>query len=73
MFVCFLIVCQVFVFVLMLHARGNLDLESPMERLTSSGLWALGPSRPIAFWRFIFASFFVMCFRMFFHSIFDGF
>ena len=67
---CFLVVCQVFVFCRMLDARWNLDLESPEELLTSSrtpGPRAphsrpMGPSGPMAFWRFIFASFFVMCF-----------
>ena len=54
----------------MLDARGNLDLESPEELLTSSGTLGprtpLGPSERMAFWRFIFASFFGV-FVLFFH------
>ena len=41
---CFLVVCRVFVFCRMLDARGNLDLESPEELLTSSG--TPGPTAP---------------------------
>ena len=78
---CFLVVCRVFVFCRMLDARGNLDLESPEELLTSSGtpgpwapsLPAQGPSGRIAFWRLIFASFFVMFFCIVFLCIFDRF
>ena len=74
---CFLVVCRVFVFCRMLDARGNLDLESPEELLTSSGTPrprpGSNPSGPIAFWRFIFASFFVMCFCIVFSYIFDRF
>ena len=57
---------------MMLDARGNLDLESPEEILTSSG--TLGPSAPwrpfgsIAFGRFIFRDVFSYSFL----CIFDG-
>ena len=53
----FLVVCRMFVFLTMLDARGNLDLESLEELLTSSGtpgprapqFWALGPLRANGF------------------------
>ena len=71
---CFLVVCRVFVFCRMFDARGNLDLESPEELLTSSSATpGPGPSGPIAFWRLIFASFFVMFFCIVFSCLFDGF
>ena len=66
-----------FVFSMMLDARGNLDVESPEELLHSSSTpgprTPSGPSRPIAFGRFIFAAFFAMFFCIDVSYIFDGF
>ena len=65
---CFLVVCRVFVFCRMLDARGNLDLESPEELLTSSG--TPGPRAPQSEWLFgaSFLHHFSWCvFALFFH------
>ena len=77
---CFLVVCRVFVFCRMLDARGNLDLESPEELLTSSGTpgprarfpgpWPLRAYSFLALnFCIIFRDVFLYCFFMFF----DGF
>ena len=66
--------CLLFFFSVMLHARGNLDLESPEELLTSS--WHSGPLRSfqsIAFGRLIFTSFSVMLCCIICSCIFGGF
>ena len=53
---CLLVVCQMFVFLMTLHARGNLDLESPEELLTSSGTPGPGALRANSFWTLYFCT-----------------
>ena len=61
------IVCRMFVFAIMLHARGNLALESPEELLTSSGTLGPGPLRAYSFLALHFCSIFrnVFLYRFF--------
>ena len=64
---CFLVVCRMFVFLMSLDTRGNLDLESPEQLLTSSGTLGLGPLRAYGFWALHFCSIFrdVVLYRFF--------
>ena len=68
---CFLVVCQVVVFCRMLDARGNLDLESPEELLTSSSTPGPRPLRAYSFLALNFCIIFRDVFCIVFSCFFD--